>query len=57
MFSGWDGICDNNNMCDVLHLNYMIDTTFNNKEFSFSGHYIHYMMNRFGNNLLFSTNM
>ena len=57
MFSDWDGTCDNNNVCDVLLLSCMIDIASNSEELSFSGHYIYYMMNSFGNNSLFSTDM
>jgi len=30
-FGNWDNICDSSNMCDILHLSYMIDTTSNDE--------------------------
>ena len=57
MFSNWDSICNNNNVCNVLHLSYKIDTTSNSKEFNFSKCYIYCMMNDFSNNVLSSTDM
>ena len=56
-FSGWNGISDNNDVSNVLQLNYMIDFTSNGEEFSFSESYVHCMVDRFGNNLLASMNM
>ena len=57
MLSSWDGIYNNNNVCNVLYLSYMINTTSNSKEFSFSRYYIYCMMNNFGNNFLSSINI
>ena len=57
MFSSWDGICNNDNMYNILHLSYTINTISNSEEFSFSGCYIHCMMNSFGNDVLFFINI
>ena len=45
------------NVCNVLYLSCIIDTVSNSKEFSFSKYYIHCMINSFGSNFLFSTDM
>ena len=57
MFGNEDGICDDNDIYDVLHLSCIIDTIFNGKEFSFSGYSIYCMMNSFSDNVLTSTDM
>ena len=54
MFSSWNSIHNNDNVCNILYLSCMIDITSNSKEFSFSRCYIHCMINSFGNNVLIS---
>jgi len=56
-FSSRNSISDNDNMCSVLHLNCSINPTPNGKEFCFSRHYIHCMINSFCDNVLTSVNV
>ena len=56
-FSSRNSISDNDNMCSVLHLNRSINPTPNGKEFCFSRHYIHCMINSFCDNILTSVNV
>ena len=56
-FSSRNSISNNDNMCSVLNLNCSINSAPNGKEFCFSRHYIHCMMNSFCNNVLTSVNV
>ena len=38
VFSSRNDICDDNDVCNILHLSDTIDTASNSKEFSFSLH-------------------
>jgi len=49
VFNSRNGICDDNDMCNVLHLSGTINTASNSKKFSFSRCYIHYMIHGFDN--------
>ena len=56
-FSSRNSISNNDNMCSVLNLNCSINSAPNGKEFCFSRHYIHCMMNSFYNDVLTSVNV
>jgi len=56
-FSSMNGICDDDNVLNVLYLSWTINTISNSEEFSFSGYYIYIMMNFFDNNILIFTNI
>ena len=56
-FSSMNGICDDDNVLNVLYLSWTINTISNSEEFSFGGYYIYIMMNFFDNNILIFTNI
>ena len=57
LFSSRNSISDDNNVCSILHLNCLINPIPNDKEFCFSKHYIHCIMNGFHDNVLTLANV